>query len=56
MTVTTSTFEQIVYEKRSAIAYITLNRPKVLNALNQATFTELGWLSKTPKLIQQCWA
>jgi enoyl-CoA hydratase len=42
MTVTTSTFEQIVYEKRSAIAYITLNRPKVLNALNQATFTELG--------------
>jgi enoyl-CoA hydratase/carnithine racemase len=42
MTVTTSTFERIVYEKRSAIAYITLNRPKVLNALNQATFTELG--------------
>jgi enoyl-CoA hydratase/carnithine racemase len=42
MTVTTSTFEQIVYEKRSAIAYITLNRPKVLNALNQATFSELG--------------
>src|ERR1700704_6682804 len=42
MTVTTSTFEQIVYEKRGAIAYITLNRPKVLNALNQATFSELG--------------
>jgi enoyl-CoA hydratase/carnithine racemase len=42
MTVTTSTFEQIVYEKRSAIAYITLNRPEVLKALNQATFTELG--------------
>jgi enoyl-CoA hydratase len=42
MEVTTSTFENIVYEKRAAIAYITLNRPKVLNALNQATFSELG--------------
>jgi enoyl-CoA hydratase/carnithine racemase len=37
-----STFENIIYEKKGAIAYITLNRPKVLNALNQITFTELG--------------
>jgi enoyl-CoA hydratase/carnithine racemase len=37
-----STFENIIYEKKGTIAYITFNRPKVLNALNQATFTELG--------------
>jgi enoyl-CoA hydratase/carnithine racemase len=33
--------ESILYEKKGAIAYITLNRPKVLNALNQAVFAEL---------------
>jgi enoyl-CoA hydratase/carnithine racemase len=42
MAVNKSTFETILYEKKGAIAYITLNRPKVLNALNQATVTELG--------------
>ena len=36
-----TTFENIVYEKRNPIAYITLNRPKVLNALNRATMGEL---------------
>lgn len=35
------TFENISYEKRGAIAYVTFNRPKVLNALNRATVTEL---------------
>jgi enoyl-CoA hydratase/carnithine racemase len=34
-------FENIVYEKKGPIAYVTLNRPKVLNALNQAVFAEL---------------
>ncbi len=28
------TFETIIYEKRDAVAYITLNRPKVLNVYN----------------------
>jgi len=34
-------FENILFEIREPLAVITLNRPKVLNALNQATFTEL---------------
>ena len=33
--------ENVLYEKKSAIAYVTLNRPKVLNALNQRTWQEL---------------
>src|SRR5215813_5241119 len=34
-------FENILFEKKNAIAYITVNRPKVLNALNMATMEEL---------------
>ena len=35
------TFETIVYEKQDAIAYITLNRPKVLNVYNVKMRDEL---------------
>src|SRR6201991_550311 len=35
------TLENVVYEKKGAIAYVTLNRPKVLNALNRRTWEEL---------------
>jgi enoyl-CoA hydratase/carnithine racemase len=35
------TFTNILYEKKGNIAYVTLNRPKVLNALNRATWEEL---------------
>jgi enoyl-CoA hydratase len=35
------TFENILYEKKASIAYVTINRPKVLNALNMATMEEL---------------
>ena len=38
----TSTRENVLYEKKGAIAYVTLNRPKVLNALNKATIAELS--------------
>ena len=34
-------FENVLFEKKQAIAYVTINRPKVLNALNMATMNEL---------------
>src|SRR5450759_783286 len=34
-------YENILLEKKNSIAYVTVNRPKVLNALNMATMEEL---------------
>jgi enoyl-CoA hydratase len=34
-------FENLNYAKRGAIAYVTVNRPKVLNALNTSTWRDL---------------
>src|ERR1700686_4904910 len=36
------TFQNILLEKKNAIAYVTLNRPRVLNALSLASVEELG--------------
>jgi enoyl-CoA hydratase len=41
MSSTTVTLENVLYEKNGAIAYVTVNRPKVMNALNAATIREL---------------
>src|SRR6266481_2233767 len=38
---TALTLENVLYEKKDAIAYVTLNRPKVLNALSQRTWENL---------------
>src|SRR5271170_188696 len=35
------TLENVLYEKKGAIAYVTVNRLKVLNALNTPTWTDL---------------
>ena len=41
-TVVPPALENVLYEKRDGVAYVTVNRPKVLNALNQKTIAELA--------------
>ena len=47
--VATPTFENLLFEKKNSIAYVTVNRPKVLNALNMATMEELRAVFHTIK-------
>ncbi len=36
-----TTHPNVLYNKKGAIAHVTINRPEVMNSLNQATFAEL---------------
>jgi len=38
---TTVTLANVAYEKKAAVAYVTVNRPKVLNTLNTPTWADL---------------
>src|SRR5229473_6762466 len=40
-TLAAPSLETVIYEKRGATAYVTVNRPKVLNALNHRTWADL---------------
>src|SRR5260370_7575412 len=42
-------FENLLYEKRDGIGFITFNRPKVLNALNRKTMEELRDILSTAR-------
>ncbi|QEE28892.1 enoyl-CoA hydratase [Terriglobus albidus] len=44
-----ATLENVAYETKGSIAYVTLNRPKVMNALNRQTIQELKSAFQTAK-------
>jgi len=47
--------ENVLYEKKGSIAYVTINRPKVLNALNaKDDFRIASRVRKTPATIPRC--
>ena len=46
--------EHLLVERDDAVALITINRPKVLNALNTATLDELGQRSTTSGPTRLC--
>jgi len=48
-TATDLSLENVLYEKKGAIAYVTLNRPKVLNALNGMTWRDLRTAFETAR-------
>ena len=48
-----SAFDNISVEKKETLAYLTVNRPKALNALNKATLAEIGTAAFMGKRLAQ---
>jgi enoyl-CoA hydratase/carnithine racemase len=46
-------FDTLLFERRDGIAYVTLNRPDRLNALNLGLITDLG---RRVRRAWPCWA
>src|SRR5271156_5774201 len=46
---TAADLANVLYEKKNAIAYVTVNRPKVLNALNTPTWKDLRTAFETAR-------
>src|ERR1022692_2261495 len=47
--------ETVIYEKRDRVAYVTLNRPERLNAINPQMETELRWIWRDFDDDNECW-
>jgi enoyl-CoA hydratase/carnithine racemase len=48
-------YEYVIYEKKDRIAYVTINRPEVMNAMNAATHVELREIWEDFKQDDDVW-
>lgn len=48
-------YEYVIYEKKGHIAYVTINRPEVMNALHYAANVELSAAFDDFKQDEECW-
>src|SRR5437588_5813334 len=52
---TSLSYQYVIYEKKGHIAYITINRPEVMNALHYATNIELSEIFNDFKQDDEVW-
>jgi crotonobetainyl-CoA hydratase len=48
-------YQYVIYEKKGHIAYVTINRPEVMNALHYDANVELGEVFNDFKQDEECW-